>query len=102
MVRADCTTRNPAKSKMLARRVDDLEERIVELAAQEELSKLRPELDGKKVMDLLELEPGPDVGRAMDFLMEIRLDEGRLGEEEVTRRLLEWAEENGVGRFGSS
>ena len=53
-------------------------------------------------MDLLDLEPGPDVGRAMDFLMDIRLDEGRIGEEEVTRRLLEWAEENGVGRFGSS
>ena len=102
MVRADCTTRNPAKSKMLAGRVDDLEARIVELAAQEELSRLRPELDGKKVMDLLDIEPGPDVGRAMDFLMEIRLDEGRIGEEEVTRRLLEWAEENGVGRFGSS
>ena len=100
MVRADCTTRNPAKAKLLAKRVDDLEERIAELAAQEELGKFRPELDGRRVMELLDLEPGPDVGRAMDFLMEIRLDEGKIGEEEVTRRLLEWAEENGVGRFG--
>jgi poly(A) polymerase len=99
MVRADCTTRDPAKAKVLARRVDDLEQRITDLAAREELGKLRPELDGRKVMELLELEPGPDVGRAMDHLMEIRLDEGTLGEEEITRRLLEWADENGIGRF---
>ncbi|MGH2754801.1 MAG: CCA tRNA nucleotidyltransferase, partial [Actinomycetota bacterium] len=101
MVRADCTTRDPAKVQLLARRVDDLEDRIEELKAKEELEKLRPELDGRKVMELLGLEPGPDVGRAMAFLMEIRLDEGEIGEAEITRRLLEWAEAERVGRFGA-
>ena len=102
MVRADCTTRNPAKAEELAARVDDLEERIAELAAKEELGKLRPELDGRRVMDLLDLEPGPDVGRALDFLMEIRLEEGQIGEEEITKRLLEWAEADKIGRFAAS
>jgi poly(A) polymerase len=102
MVRADCTTRNPAKAEQLAERVDDLEARIAELAAKEELGKLRPELDGRRVMELLDLEPGPDVGRALDFLMEIRLEEGLIGEEEITKRLLEWAGANAIGRSASS
>ena len=90
MVRADCTTRNQAKAKELAGRMDELEARIAELAAKEELDKIRPELDGRQVMELLGVPPGPLVGEAMGFLLELRLEEGLLGEDEVSRRLDEW------------
>jgi len=90
LTRCDCTTRNEKKALMLSRRMDELESRIDELAEQEQLAALRPELDGVAVMNLLDLKPGRDIGRALDFLMEIRLEEGLLGEEEVTRRLREW------------
>jgi len=74
----------------LSRRMDELEERISELAAEEELKALRPELDGKRVMEHLGLTPGPEIGKALAFLMEIRLDEGLIGEEAVLARLDEW------------
>ena len=90
LTRCDCTTRNEKKALMLSRRMDELESRIDELAEQEQLASLRPELDGVAVMNLLDLKPGRDIGRALDFLMEIRLEEGLLGEEEATRRLREW------------
>jgi poly(A) polymerase len=90
LTRCDCTTRNEKKALMLSRRMDELEARIDELAAEEQLAAMRPELDGLAVMTLLDLKPGRDVGRALDFLMEIRLEEGLLGEEEATRRLREW------------
>jgi poly(A) polymerase len=70
--------------------MDALEARIDRLAEQEELKAIRPELDGNAVMRLLGLSPGPDVGEAMRYLLELRLDEGMLGEEEVTGRLREW------------
>ena len=70
--------------------VNELESRIAELAEKEQLAALRPELDGVTVMQLLDMKPGRDVGRALDFLMEIRLEEGLLGEEEITRRLRDW------------
>lgn len=94
LVRADCTTRNKAKSRMLAERMDELERRIEELEAEEQIKKLRPELDGREVMELLGLQPGPSVGKAMNYLMDLRLDEGILGEDEVKRRLQAWASEN--------
>lgn len=94
LVRADCTTRDEKKARRLAQRMDELEERISELAKEEELSKLRPDLDGKQVMEHLGLPPGPLVGKALAFLMEIRLDEGPIGETEARRRLDEWAKEN--------
>jgi poly(A) polymerase len=90
LTRCDCTTRNERKAIALAKRMDALEERIGELAEREALAALRPELDGVEVMALLGIGPGRDVGRAMDFLMEIRLDEGELGKEAITARLLEW------------
>jgi poly(A) polymerase len=90
LTRCDCTTRNEKKAMMLSRRMDELEARIDELAAQEQLAAMRPELDGLAVMTLLDLKPGRDVGRALDFLMEVRLEEGLLGEEEITRRLRDW------------
>jgi poly(A) polymerase len=91
LVRADCTTRNPAKARRLADRMDELELRIRELSEQEELAKLRPELDGNQVMDHLGVGPGPVVGAALKHLLEVRLDEGLIGEEAAFRHLDEWA-----------
>ena len=90
LVRCDCTTRNEKKAKILSRRMDEMEERIAEVAAREELASLRPELDGQKVMELLQLPAGPAVGAAMEFLMDIRLEEGLLGDEAIIARLREW------------
>ncbi len=90
LTRCDCTTRNAAKAKALARRMDELEARIVELGEQEELKALRPDLDGNQIMELLGIGPGRAVGEALDFLMELRLDEGPLGEEEAAARLRAW------------
>lgn len=90
LTRCDCTTRNEKKARTLSRRMDELEERIAELAAAEELAALRPELDGSQVMEHLGLRPGPEIGRALAFLMEIRLEEGLIGEEAARARLDEW------------
>ncbi|MHB8827810.1 MAG: CCA tRNA nucleotidyltransferase [Acidimicrobiales bacterium] len=90
LTRCDATTRNARKAATFARRMDELEARIVELRAQEDLSRLRPALDGLAVMELLGVAPGPVVGRALDFLMEIRLDEGEITPEEAAARLREW------------
>ena len=90
LTRCDCTTRNENKARLLSQRMDELERRIDELRQQEELDAIRPDLDGRQVMAILGLTPGPQVGRALDFLLELRLDEGPLGEEEATRRLRAW------------
>jgi poly(A) polymerase len=90
LTRADVTTRNRRKADLLGFAYDDLEQRIKELKEQEELEAVRPDLDGKDVMRILDLKPGPDVGRAMKFLLELRLDEGPLGAEEAERRLRQW------------
>ncbi|HLX78242.1 MAG TPA: CCA tRNA nucleotidyltransferase [Acidimicrobiales bacterium] len=99
LTRADCTTRNVERALELEARVDEVEARLAELQAREALDAIRPELDGNAVMARLGIPPGPDVGRALDYLMEVRLDEGLLGEEAVGRRLDAWwavqgAEEN--------
>jgi poly(A) polymerase len=90
LTRCDCTTRNPKKAEALARRMDQLEARIVELREQEELAAIRPDLDGKAVMTHLGIGPGREVGEALAFLLELRLEEGPLGEEEAYRRLDQW------------
>jgi poly(A) polymerase len=90
LTRADCTTRNKAKAARLASIYDSLEARIAVLMEQEELSKIRPDLDGQQVMDLLGLKPSRDVGGAMDFLMELRLERGQIGEAAATEELLNW------------
>jgi poly(A) polymerase len=96
LTRADCTTRNRAKAARLARAYDGLERRIAELSEQEELASIRPELDGNAIMRILVIPPGPVVGRARDYLLELRMSEGELGEEEVTQRLLGWAADAGI------
>ncbi|MCJ8504058.1 CCA tRNA nucleotidyltransferase [Kocuria flava] len=93
LTRADVTSRNRRKVARLAAAYDDLERRIAELSEQEELAAVRPELDGERIMAVLGVPPGPVVGRAYRFLLELRLDEGELGAEEAERRLRAWAAE---------
>ncbi|MEN9687743.1 MAG: hypothetical protein RL381_755 [Actinomycetota bacterium] len=90
LTRADCTTRNAKKADRLARTYDSLESRIAKLAEEEELSKIRPDLDGAQVMSLLGIKPSADVGKALDFLMELRMEHGPLGEERATEELMQW------------
>ena len=90
LTRCDCTTRNQRQAEELARRMDDLEERIADLRQQEELDAIRPDLDGNQIMEHLGIGPGRAVGQARDFLLELRLEEGPLGEEEALRRLDAW------------
>lgn len=90
LTRADVTTRNVRKAKRLAGAYDDIERRIAELAAQEELEAMRPELDGNRIQEVLGITPGREVGEAYRFLLDLRLDEGVLGEAEAERRLREW------------
>jgi len=95
LTRADCTTRNKAKATRLSGVYGSLEARIDILMEQEELSKIRPDLDGAQVMELLNLKPSREVGAAMDFLMELRLDQGPIGTEKATAELLNWWEDRG-------
>ena len=95
LTRADCTTRNRRKAERLSAAYDDLERRIAELRESEELSAIRPDLDGEQIMALLGLSPSPAVGRAYRYLLQIRMDEGPIGEAEAERRLLKWWGEQG-------
>ncbi|MEJ7743478.1 MAG: CCA tRNA nucleotidyltransferase [Nocardioidaceae bacterium] len=90
LTRADCTTRNARKAARLRRTYDDLEQRIAALAETEELAAMRPDLDGRQIMALLDIEPGPVVGQAYQFLLERRMDEGPLGAELAREELLAW------------
>ena len=90
LTRADVTTRNKRKADRLAHAYDDLERRIAELEAQEELNSIRPDLDGEDIMRILNLKPSREVGEAYAFLMELRMDEGSIGAEEAEKRLLAW------------
>ena len=90
LTRADATTRNKRKVDMLRAAYDDLEARIARLQEQEELDALRPDLDGNQIMQILGIPPGREVGEAYKFLMELRLDEGPLGEDRAREKLLDW------------
>ncbi|WP_282072012.1 CCA tRNA nucleotidyltransferase [Janibacter hoylei] len=95
LTRADCTTRNQRKAARLRRAYDDLEERIVELQEQEELDRVRPELDGHQIAQVLGIDPGPVLGEAYRYLLQVRLDEGPIGEEAAADRLRAWWAERG-------
>ena len=90
LVRADCTTRNKNKANRLQRKYDGLEARIAELQEQENLDAVRPDLDGNQIMQILDLQPGPEVGRAWAYLKELRLDEGPLDREAAIAALQQW------------
>ncbi|MFB9723391.1 CCA tRNA nucleotidyltransferase [Planobispora longispora] len=96
LTRADCTTRNRRKAQALSRTYDQLEERIARLAEEEELGKIRPELDGNEIQAILGVPPGPVVGRAYKFLLDLRMDEGVIGKEAAAEALRAWARENGL------
>ena len=101
LTRADVTTRNEKKAEWFRRLQDELEERIAALAEAENLDAMRPPLDGKQVMEHLDLEPGPAVGEALAYLMEVRLDRGPIHDEEAFVLLDAWwaerRERGGVG-----
>jgi poly(A) polymerase len=97
LTRADCTTRDPKRGERFARLQDDLEERIARLAEQENLDAMRPALDGRQVMERLGLDPGPIVGEALAYLMDVRIERGEISEEEGFALLDAWAKERGIG-----
>ena len=97
LTRADCTTRNRAKAARLARAQDDLEARIALLSEQEELARIRPDLDGNEIMQILGVPQGPVVGKAYRHLLELRMEHGPLGAERAAQELLAL----GRGRRGS-
>jgi poly(A) polymerase len=90
LVRADCTTRNRRRAERLQANYDDLEKRIAELAAKEDLQRVRPDLDGNEIMELLDIPAGPQVGEAWRYLKELRMERGPLSKEEATAELLAW------------
>ena len=96
LVRSDCTTRNRRKAAQLAAAYDELEERIARLKAEEDLARVRPDLDGNEIMRLLGVPPGPIVGEAWRYLKDLRLERGPLGREEAEAELLRWARERGI------
>jgi poly(A) polymerase len=96
LTRADCTTRNARKAARLAAAYDSLEERIGELREQEEIDAIRPEIDGNDIMELLGLPPGPLVGKARKFVLDLRMEQGMLGRDRVIAELLRWARSEGI------
>ena len=94
LTRADCTTRNQRKAESLARTYDSLEERILKLMAEEELEKIRPDLDGLEIMEILGISPSPVVGQAYQYLLDLRMERGPLGPEIAKAELLKWWSQN--------
>ncbi len=90
LTRADCTTRNARRAAILAATYDDLEQRIAVLSEQEELNSIRPDLDGNDIMEILNVPAGPLVGKAYNYLLDVRLDQGPLSRETVVAQLLTW------------
>jgi poly(A) polymerase len=90
LTRADCTTQNRFKAKKLEALQDDLEDRIARLAEEENLDAMRPPLNGEQVMEHLGVEPGPAIGKALEYLMEVRLERGPVSEDDAHRLLDEW------------
>jgi poly(A) polymerase len=97
LVRADCTTRNKRRAAALQSSYDSLEARIAELAAKEDLARIRPDLDGNEIMALLGIPGGPQVGEAWNYLKELRMDRGPLSRQEATDELLAWWNARGGG-----
>ncbi len=90
LTRADCTTRNRRKAAALARAYDDLEARIERLRKQEEIDRMRPDLNGNEIMAILGIPPGPMVGKAYKHLLELRIERGPLGREAAIEELKRW------------
>lgn len=95
LTRADCTTRNQRKATALAATYNSLEERISRLKEEEELNSIRPDVDGNEIMNILGIPASPLVGKAYNYMLELRLENGPLGEERAKTELLKWWDENG-------
>jgi poly(A) polymerase len=96
LTRADCTTRNVRKAQALAATYDQLEARIEQLAQEEELAAIRPDLNGNEIIEILAIEPGPLVGKAYEHLLELRMEHGPLGRERAIEELRKWSKQQGV------
>jgi poly(A) polymerase len=96
LTRADCTTQNPKTARILSDLQEELEERIARLAEEENLAAIKPPLDGNQVMEHLGIPPGPPVGEALAYLLELRMDRGPIDEEEAYRLLEAWARDKGI------
>jgi poly(A) polymerase len=96
LTRSDCTTRNRRKARQLSEDYDALEERIARLQSEEDLARVRPDLDGNAIMELLGVPPGPIVGQAWRHLKEQRLERGPLDRDEAEAELLRWARDQGI------
>ncbi|WNI30573.1 CCA tRNA nucleotidyltransferase [Streptomyces sp. ITFR-6] len=92
LTRSDCTTRNKRKASALSRTYDALEERIAQLQDKEELDAIRPDLDGNEIMRILDVGPGPVIGKAYAFLLELRLENGPMEHDEAVAELKKWWE----------
>ena len=90
LTRADCTTRNKQRAATLSKNYDGLEARILELQAEEELNAIRPDLDGREIMEILGIPAGPGVGKAYSYLLELRLDQGPMSKDDAKAQLLAW------------
>jgi poly(A) polymerase len=90
LTRSDCTTRNQRKADRLSFAYDDLEARIAELRERESLAAIRPDLDGRRIMEILGVPAGPTVGKAYAFLLELRMEQGPLDDQQATAALLAW------------
>ena len=95
LTRADCTTRNVRKAQALAATYDQLEQRIEQLAQEEELAAIRPDLNGNEIIEILGIKPGPIVGQAYEYLLELRMEHGPLGRERAISELIKWSEQRG-------
>ncbi|NED89259.1 CCA tRNA nucleotidyltransferase [Streptomyces sp. SID11233] len=95
LTRSDCTTRNKRKASALSRTYDALEERIAQLQDKEELDAIRPDLDGNEIMQILNVGPGPVIGKAYAFLLELRLENGPMEHDEAVAELKKWWESQG-------
>jgi poly(A) polymerase len=102
LTRADCTTRNKQKAGRLARAYDNLEKRIAVLAEQEELDKIRPDLDGNQIMRILGVPQSRVVGDAYRHLLELRMEHGPLGADRAAQELRRWAVEVGLSVPGGA
>ena len=96
LVRCDVTTANAKRERAIQRGIDELEERIAVLAAEEELSRMRAPVDGNELMEALGLEPGPLVGEIMEILLEKRINDGPYSKQEALDLAQSWAKEKGI------
>lgn len=55
-----------------------------------EFTTFEPFFDGETIMNELGIEPGPDVGTVTDWLINLRIEEGSLSEEQVKQKLHIW------------